>query len=156
VSLRTVALDLATLDTLVVEAYCVFVAEDERPLWGLAGLLDWRMTGALSRLCEQGLLAGDVAESLLTTTNGAVPGPRVFAFGLGPQRALSAASFAPIAKRAGEAVARAAVASVAVGLPEKPAGPEIARLVAEAFRVAAPEVCLVADPAAVAAISAAP
>lgn len=65
------------------EALCLFVGEDERPLVGLAGLCDWRLSGALSRMLRRGLVKGEEGEALLT------PGLRLgfrklFLFGMGP------------------------------------------------------------------------
>jgi hypothetical protein len=65
------------------EALCLFVGEDERPLVGLAGLCDWRLSGSLSRMLRRGLVKGEEGEALLT------PGLRLgfrklFLFGMGP------------------------------------------------------------------------
>lgn len=65
------------------EALCLFVGEDERPLVGLAGLCDWRLSGSLSRMLRKGLVKGEEGEALLT------PGLRLgfqklFLFGMGP------------------------------------------------------------------------
>src|SRR6266446_3210351 len=38
----------------------------ERPLTGLAGLVDWRLSGRLSRLIRAGLVIGAAGEALLT------------------------------------------------------------------------------------------
>ena len=76
-------LTLEAIDQADAESLCLFVGEDERPLTGLAGLADWRLSGGLSRLLRRGLLQGSAGEALLT------PGTRlgfkkVFLFGLGP------------------------------------------------------------------------
>ena len=65
------------------EALCLFVGEDERPLVGLAGLCDWRLSGGLSRMLRKGLIKGEEGEAVLT------PGSRLgfrklFLFGMGP------------------------------------------------------------------------
>ncbi|MGK5081735.1 M17 family peptidase N-terminal domain-containing protein [Bdellovibrionota bacterium FG-1] len=38
------------------------LSSDERPLQGLAGLLDWRFEGAISRLLKSGFLTGNPGE----------------------------------------------------------------------------------------------
>lgn len=130
---RVGPLDLAALDQLQVDALVVFVAEDERPLAGLAGLLDWRLAGALSRLVESGALSGGEKEALLTVTGGRLAAPRLFAFGLGPQAKATPERFGEVATRAAAAMEKAKVRNVAVGLPELPRPTQSARLLAEAF-----------------------
>lgn len=77
-------LTLDAIDQAAAESLCLFVASDERPLTGLAGLVDWRLTARLSRLLRGGQLTGDAGEAVLTS-----PGPRLafrkmFLFGIGP------------------------------------------------------------------------
>jgi hypothetical protein len=77
-------LTLDAMDQASAESLCLFIASDERPLTGLAGMVDWRLTGRLSRLLRGGLLTGDSGEAVLTQ-----PGPRLgyrkmFLFGVGP------------------------------------------------------------------------
>ncbi len=62
--------------------------EDERPLTGLAGLLDWRMGGELSRCLQSGLCTGASGEQVLLSTRGRVAPRRLFVFGVGPQKKL--------------------------------------------------------------------
>ena len=44
-----------------VDSLCVFVSEDERPLEGVAGYLDWRLCGQLSRVLIQKFFTGEHA-----------------------------------------------------------------------------------------------
>jgi leucyl aminopeptidase len=107
------ALDQATADSL-----CHFVAADERPLTGLAGLVDWRLTARLSRLLRAGQLTGEAGEAVLTS-----PGPRLgfrkmFLFGLGP----SGQTEEDLQRRVGEALRKlgeAGVRDAAVQLPAR-------------------------------------
>src|SRR3989442_7133162 len=64
-------LTLDAIDQAAAESLCLFVASDERPLTGLAGLVDWRLTARLSRLVRGGQLTGEAGEAVLTS-----PGPR--------------------------------------------------------------------------------
>ena len=59
-------LTMEALDQADAEALCLFVSEDERPLTGLAGLVDWRLSGRLSRMIRAGLVIGAAGEALLT------------------------------------------------------------------------------------------
>jgi hypothetical protein len=118
--IRLRPLDLATLDATAVDAYALFVGEDERPLWGLAGLIDWRLAAGLSEHLRSNLLGGSRGESFLTTTGGMLPGKRIFVFGLGATAGISSESFAACARQAAMALKGAQVESVAIGLPERP------------------------------------
>src|SRR5437868_2829832 len=77
-------LTLEALDQAQAESLCLFVGENERPLRGLAGLVDWRLAGGLSKHLRSGFVTGRQEDALLT-----MPGPRVafqkvFIFGTGP------------------------------------------------------------------------
>ncbi len=76
-------LSLPALDAGKADAVALFVARDERPLRGLAGLCDWRLCGSLSRTLLDGFFSGERGEVLLTTSRGRLPAPRIFLFGLG-------------------------------------------------------------------------
>ena len=51
-------LTLDAIDKAAAESLCLFIASDERPLTGLAGLCDWRLSGRLSNLLRKGLVTG--------------------------------------------------------------------------------------------------
>ena len=111
-------LTLDALDAAAAESLCLFVASDERPLQGLSGLLDWRLSGKLSRLLRGGLLTGEAGEAVLTP-----PGPRLgfqkmFLFGVGP----SAQGDAELAAHVTEALRKlfhAGVHEAALQLPTR-------------------------------------
>lgn len=71
------------MDELEAEDLVAFVREDERPLRGLAGLLDWRLCGFLTRNVRNGVFRGAKGEPLLTVSHGRVGPSRLFLFGLG-------------------------------------------------------------------------
>jgi hypothetical protein len=73
-------LSLATLDALDVDALALLVGE-ERPLQGLAGLVDWRLAGALTRTLLDGLYVAGAGEALLLPTAGRLPVARLVALG---------------------------------------------------------------------------
>jgi hypothetical protein len=103
-------LSLATLDALDVEALALLI-DEERPLQGLAGLVDWRLAGALTRTLLDGLYAAGPGEALLLPTAGRLPVARVVAVGLSPE--LGEAGFAAVVERLCEVVARAGAVSFA-------------------------------------------
>ena len=108
-------LGLASLDALDVDAVAVLVGP-ERPLQGLAGYVDWRLCGALTRAILDGHFAPEKGEALLLPSGRRLGPARVFCFGLGPE-ALDAAGFAAAAGKACNAMARAGSASFATALP---------------------------------------
>jgi hypothetical protein len=59
---RFVAPNLRSLDTTGAELLACAIWQDERPMRGVAGLLDWRLAGTLSQLERRGLLKGELGE----------------------------------------------------------------------------------------------
>lgn len=112
---------LTSLDALVgVDALCLFVAQDDRPLHGAAGFADWRLCGALSRVLEGGFFAGQRGEQLLMPTSGQLPPLKLFAVGAGPSNTLTAEALGALLDAGGAMLKKAAVRSVAVALPKAP------------------------------------
>jgi leucyl aminopeptidase len=106
------------LDSLAgVDALCLFVAEDDRPLPGTAGYVDWRLCGSLSRVLKAGFFTGVKDDWLLLPSDGRLPFPRVFVVGLGPRQALSKESLGQALASAARVLAKAKVESVALELP---------------------------------------
>jgi hypothetical protein len=81
------------------------VFADERPLQGLAGLMDWRRSGWLSSLLRSGFCSGRAGERVLMPGGPGLPVDRVVLVGLGPRAEFDA-----------DAAARAARDLVAVAL----------------------------------------
>lgn len=65
------------------------IFEDERPLRGLAGYLDWRGNGMLTRLVRRGWWSGRAGESLLLLGRADHPVDRLVLVGLGRQAEMS-------------------------------------------------------------------
>jgi hypothetical protein len=74
------ALDDHAGDVLVLTAF-----SDERPLAGLAGLVDWRLQGALSEWMMNGFATGRANERVLYPTRGRLSQRFVLMIGLGPR-----------------------------------------------------------------------
>ncbi|MFY0521682.1 M17 family peptidase N-terminal domain-containing protein [Archangium gephyra] len=110
--------NLQGLDSLEgVDALCLFVGEDDRPLPGSAGYVDWRLCGALSRVLQSGFFVGARDDSLLLPTDGRFPVPRIFVIGLGRRKGLDASSLGEALANAGQVLARAKVEAVALEIP---------------------------------------
>jgi hypothetical protein len=60
--------------------------QDERPLRGTSGLIDWRLNGMLSHLLKEGRMTGEWQEATLIPSNGRVIPPLILLLGLGKVR----------------------------------------------------------------------
>ncbi|WP_373049377.1 M17 family peptidase N-terminal domain-containing protein [Vulgatibacter sp.] len=115
--LGTAPLSLDGLDGLGVPDLVAFVAEDERPLRGLAGLVDWRLCGALTRQVKAEHFAGRAGDALLTVSGGRLPAGRIFLFGVGPSASVVKGRPGAWLHEALDAVARAGGMRIALALP---------------------------------------
>jgi hypothetical protein len=87
VELRFVAPDLHALDETPAEVIACAMWKDERPLRGLAGLLDWRLSGRLSRLLREQFMSGDLGEVLCLQGRPRLPFDKVVVIGAGERGA---------------------------------------------------------------------
>lgn len=101
-----------------VDAFCLMVASDDRPLSGAAGFLDWRLLGALSRVLLNGFFKGELGEKLLIPTQGKVPPVKAFALGVGPGATIDVNVLEEVLADAAQVLKKAGVTSVALALPE--------------------------------------
>ena len=104
-------------DLIAYESLCCFIAEDERPLQGAAGLIDWRLDGWLSQLLLQKQFVGKLGEHLLFPNDGRLSPAKTFAVGVGRCDELTVDRLATLFEDAGQMIARALADSVAVALP---------------------------------------
>ena len=108
----------ASLDALSgLDGLCLFVGEDERPLERVAGCVDWRMCGALSRVLRDRFFVGAAGDWLLLPSAGRVGPSRVFAVGLGPRARCDASVVAHALRTAAGVLSRAGVQAVALEPP---------------------------------------
>jgi hypothetical protein len=121
-------LSLASLDALEVDSLAAFVGA-ERPLTGLAALVDWRLAGAVSRAILAGTVTPEHGEALLLPAAGRLHATRVFLFGLDEPSPRSATL---AVRHACEALRRAGGRSVALSLPPAHPAPAMARAWLEA------------------------
>lgn len=118
---QQLAASLDALDALSgVESLCCFVTEDERPLSGAAGFLDWRLCGELSRVLRSGFFIGRPGERLLLPSSGRVPARRLFLVGLGPAAKVTPLGFEHALAAAATMLTGAQVASVGLAFPSLP------------------------------------
>jgi hypothetical protein len=79
-----VALYAGSIVDAPVETLAVPIPEDERPLRGNAGFVDWRLGGELSRQLQSGFASGQTGEALLLPSQRPFAAARILLFGLGP------------------------------------------------------------------------
>ena len=111
-------LTLEAIDQAAAEALCLFIAEGERPLTGLAGLADWRLSGRLSRLLRQGVLTGSAGEAVLTPPGARLAFRKLFVFGVGSAQQSEEALIERLAEGLRK-IAQAGVQEAAMQLPSR-------------------------------------
>lgn len=110
------------MDELQTELIVLPFFSDERPLSGAAGLIDWRLCGALSRKLMAGYLDGHFGEKALVTTRPKLKSEGVLLVGLGASTVFDAG----VAERACALIANALteskVSNAALALPGRSMG----------------------------------
>jgi hypothetical protein len=81
--LRFTEPSLRKLDLLGTEVLVAALVEGERPPRGLAGLVDFRLAGRISRLVESGFVSGKRGEVLLVPGRPKLPFDKLVLFGTG-------------------------------------------------------------------------
>ena len=66
---------------------------------GLAGLVDWRLAGKLSRLAKEGFLLGEIGEVLAVPVRPRLPFDKLLVAGMGPRAAFGDATFKKVLDR---------------------------------------------------------
>ncbi len=102
------------------DAVVCLVPEDQRPLQGGAGFVDFRLCGALSRALADGFFRGAHGEKLLVPSEARLSPPMVFALGLGPARAVTALGLEHVLANARRMLEQALAQHVALALPTLP------------------------------------
>lgn len=114
------ALDLGfeALDSLAgVDSVCLFVGEEDRPLTSLAGFVDWRLCGALSRMISDNVFIGEAGDKLLMPSDGRIAMGRIFVFGTGKRSQLKAAGLSELMASAAKTLSQARADRVALSVP---------------------------------------
>jgi hypothetical protein len=111
-----------SLDELQTEIIVLPFFSDERPLCGAAGLIDWRLCGAISRKLMAGYLDGSFGEKALVIAPSKLKSEALLFVGLGESRAFDT----KVAERAcaliAEALTEAKVSTAALALPGRSMG----------------------------------
>ena len=127
---------LQALDSLDVDGLVISLTTDERPLPGLAGFLDWRLCGEVSRFLLDNQFTGELGEKVLSIASGRIPAKRIFYIGWGSSKDIEKNAEASIALIA-STLLEAKVESCAVHLPE-PVTPVLKRAETELSKALGP------------------
>lgn len=93
------------------------VFENDRPLHGSAGLLDWRLAGRLSRLILDRKFLGSFMEMVLMVPEGRFSGTKILVEGLGASSRFTLRAFEDAASSLRKAVLRLDARRVALAVP---------------------------------------
>ena len=120
--LRFLAPDIRVLDGATVELCACTVWSDERPVRGLAGLLDWRLGGRGSALLKSGFFRGDMSEALLLPGKPHLPFEKVLLIGMGPRADFGDDGFRQGILRMATALEHLRIRKAVVELPGRASG----------------------------------
>jgi hypothetical protein len=97
--MRFVPRALRAIDGLTAEVLACGAFTDQRPFTGLAGLIDWRLVGRLSRLAKEEFLLGELGELLIVPARPKLPFDKLLVAGLGPRATFGESSFRRVLER---------------------------------------------------------
>jgi hypothetical protein len=109
-----------SLDELQTEVIVLTFFSDERPL--RAGLIDWRLCGAISRKLLAGYLHGTFGEKALLANPGKLGSERLLLIGLGQSAAFNESVARKACSLIAEALREAKLSSAALALPGRSLG----------------------------------
>ncbi len=132
--LRFVAPELRELDRAGAEVLACSIWSDERPVRGLAGMLDWRFAGKLSTLMKRGYVTGHLGEVLMVPGKPGVAFEKIPVFGAGARGDFGEAAFRTIVRRLLRTLEGLGVRRAVVELPGRAAGAIDAALSAQIVR----------------------
>ena len=117
ISITPVNADLPALDCVCDDAMVALIYSDEKPPRGLAGLIDWRTDGTISRMSAGGKITGEFAECVLFSTNNRTSCGFILFFGLGRKRELTLERLRNAGAIVGAKLGKANVKRFALGMP---------------------------------------
>jgi hypothetical protein len=117
IQVRAVPLELPVLDRVCDDALVAAIFSDDRPPRGLAGLIDWRTDGTISRMAAQGRVTGEFDECVLFATNNRTACGFILFYGLGAKRELTAERLRRASASVGAKLRKAGVKKFAFSIP---------------------------------------
>ena len=115
--LRFTSPELHSLDQIGTEILVCSIAQDELPPHGVAGLVDWRLAGRLSRLLAKDFATGKLGEVLLVPGKPKLPFDKILVFGLGEKARFEEAVYCSVVDRMLETLLNLRARSAVVELP---------------------------------------
>jgi hypothetical protein len=115
--LRFTVPHLRRLDLAATEVLVCTLAADERPPRGVAGLVDWRLAGRISRLLAEGFATGEVGEVVLVPGKPKLPFDKVVMFGVGVRSTFNDAIYRAVVARVLETLEGLRARTAVVELP---------------------------------------
>ena len=128
----------ASLDELQTDIIVLPFFSDERPLRGAAGLIDWRLCGALSRKLMAGYLRGTFGEKALLVNPDKLKSERLLLIGLGERASFDAGVARESCALISKALRNAKVSTAALALPGRSLGLVTALEAMEAWLAVSP------------------
>jgi len=122
IDIRFAAPDMAHVDALRCEVLVLTFFADERPLRSIAGLVDWRMCGFLSKRMLDGFITGHASERVLVPTQGRMPVDKLLLFGMGEQRSFTAQDGVQHVRRIFDVLADLGFRTAGIVLPGRSTG----------------------------------
>lgn len=119
--LKFILPDLRRLDLFVGEMIVAPVAQDERPPQGTAGLLDYRLLGAISRLIRDGSFTGQVGDSSIVRPRPRLPFDWLLLVGMGDKKRFNPQIYAAVIEQILSTLAEHEVRRAVVELPGRAA-----------------------------------
>ena len=92
-SISLVELAMESIGDTGADTLVAYHFEEERPLRGLAGHVDWRMNGSLSKMVQKGVATGRSRDMVLTPGRRQFPVQRILLTGLGKKAAFGGDQF---------------------------------------------------------------
>lgn len=109
--------DLAGLDALDTDALALGLHSAIKQPQGVAGFVDWRLSGRIARLLMKKKFTGAIGETMLLSIHKRIRAERIFLFGLGEPRELSEMEIAVNALKMVHVLADARAERVALAGP---------------------------------------
>ncbi len=131
--LRFVPPDSRRLDELRADALVLSYFEEERPLRGPASLVDWRLSGQLSKLQLRGRVRGRAHERALLPGRPRTTFDKIFLVGLGPEAEMTPERAEAACRAILDMLDRCLVRSAAMVLPGRSTGKLGAETALEVF-----------------------
>jgi len=117
VKIRYAEPDLQELDQQRANCLVLTAFADDRPLRDLAGRVDWRLNGRLSRLIQTEFIDAHLNETMLTPVGTRLPFTRLLFVGMGRRSDFNEERFADVCEMVFQSLARLHITDFAMSLP---------------------------------------